>query len=308
MDQRHLEEVTFSVVTFNVACEAQKGRFVPNEVAVVKCSIRSGINSAYHAFVDSAGSIPLGCRASARDRAEVSHNIPWRRRFVLSDDDFEGILRNLYEFSGDESGFRAGGDPILFALNKDSDLVESCLTFLDGFRGQSNFEVLPLDTLFYYLQTAFAESGFESGFQGRELLPFANPIQASDCLRDDPFTVSPAKLCCEFHFEIDNDEFCALSCAARLAYCVFHHLNLRGGVGPGGGDPPGGGGFEPPVGCDEMPEWRRNMSGIDEEVLIEAVGQAEMKPDYKVRAGVSLRGYVDNDDDDDDCGEMKKRL
>jgi len=71
----NLEQETFFLLHTNVFTVTDEGLVVPAEISVAKMSLRLGVETVFHAFIEP-GPLPKGYRADCIENAEATHKIP----------------------------------------------------------------------------------------------------------------------------------------------------------------------------------------------------------------------------------------
>lgn len=217
-------EKVFYVLVFNVLVRTREAEYIPNEIGLVKYSIKRGVIASMHYFIE-ASDVPLGCALGAKEMEEV-HGIPqsgfarsigYRQPNDATPKDqvrsaaMRDLLTKIVEFS--EEGqvpqtVELVSPKIFFARSDQIAQTKGCLDFMAKVAEMNYYktelQVLDLGELYY---TLCSRSG-TARFKQRCLDELSGSKFDYTTLAD-----------CDFHLELDNIH-CAIGVAKRLTYLM----------------------------------------------------------------------------------------
>ncbi|XP_064544941.1 uncharacterized protein LOC135432969 [Drosophila montana] len=188
-----------------------KDVYAPAELAVVQFTLKHGLRNIYHTLINPGSSVH-GSLYKNQQHVKATHQLPLPPN-ALGNDDLEGILADLLKFVRSECG-PEGELPPVFTVQNQISVVNSSLKFLNG-GVESQFNVYPIEYLFYILKKATCEAGML-------------PPPASIHITNSQFNLDPyeflSDIGCEFHKQRDLSAHCSKSYVTRWAFAFAGYM------------------------------------------------------------------------------------
>ncbi|KAG1674059.1 Protein maelstrom [Nymphon striatum] len=206
---------SFYLISFNISCEIlgekktdEEGQCIPNEIAILEYSIKSGIKRWYHTFIHP-GNLPMGYAFYAQEHSDSTHQIPVNGH-PKANKNYPGIwihIKNFINQNEEKSAY-----PPVFTLSDQMNQTRKCIEWLfdrscDGRRNM--FRV-------YNLSYLLLELRMKAGH------PLSAVSEATELLSSNSFQYVRNK-CCEWHEELDCSE-CPLGTVKLQAYYLSDSL------------------------------------------------------------------------------------
>lgn len=216
--KNELETMKVFFISFNHFCKTTNNVYVPAEMALVKYCLETGVIDKMHEYINPQ-KIPLGLALDAITWSEESHRLPVPPD-SMGETDFSVLLEKILNFIDYEDEKKCKNF-LLFTDAKEVAMTENILSqFTEDSKMLSTFLVCPLGEFFYQLKVATERYGLgldKANFPGRTL--------ADILLKKDPYEYT-AGISCEFHEELGNPRYCALSRVVRWSYIISDNCCL----------------------------------------------------------------------------------
>jgi len=216
-----ISEEKFLIAYFNTICTTLEGYHFPCELAIVEFSIEAGLGKSFQEFI-SPIKVPFGYRFECLKKSKETHNIPPDPNdFDLYVGDYKLIFESMKKFM--TNGEPGAELPPLYVMPNHTEAAEFIVKAIaDQAQSDNIIKIHKLSQLLYELRKAAPDMELkkednprEGGEKEEPLIPSA----AVAAMLLDKETYSYWRgLGCDFHEELDNNCFCALTIAKGLAY------------------------------------------------------------------------------------------
>jgi len=215
--KKDIAEEPFYFLSTKIFCKTDEGDYLPAELGLTKYSIAQGVMNQYHCFIDP-GPIPIGYSFSCKSTSEAEHKIPYQN-FELANNDYGGIIEKITEVLSPD------GNPEIFPpIYVSIDEMEHTKAILEslqikaGLRKHHIFIIYDVAVLMMEILRDLKRNMYSLPLI-REWLDVTsfNYYQETNC---------------EWHFEQDLYNYCALGTAKRFCYVYSDHLCHDFGVIP----------------------------------------------------------------------------
>ena len=197
-------------LAFEYALQDDQKRFYPNEVSLVKYTLRSGVISTMHYFLHP-GEYPLGTKAAAKEHSEKRHKIPFLG-FEKATDGYSAVFAHMRTILMSHNGCDSDSYPPIFCHPDQVESTRGCMEMLFQKATRHPSEkidvILSATTLLVYLL------GEDKCGETK-----ANEIFKSSTFDQEHGTA------CDWHFEQDCI-FCASATARKMAYALSDNLKV----------------------------------------------------------------------------------
>uniref|UniRef100_A0A1Q3EX98 Putative maelstrom n=1 Tax=Culex tarsalis TaxID=7177 RepID=A0A1Q3EX98_CULTA len=187
-------------------------------MALVKYCLETGVMNKMHEYINPQ-KIPLGLALDAKNWSEETHRLPVPPD-SMGETDFTVLLEKLLNFIDFDEEKKCKN----FLLFTDAKEVAGTENLLSQFTEDSKilfpFLVCPLGEFFYQLKVATERYGLgldKPNFPGRTL--------ADILLKKDPYEYTGG-ISCDFHENLGNPRYCALSRVIRWSYIISDNCCL----------------------------------------------------------------------------------
>ncbi|KAL1378423.1 hypothetical protein pipiens_003983 [Culex pipiens pipiens] len=216
--RNELEAMKVYFIAFNHFCKTTSNVYVPAEMALAKYSLENGVMAKMHEYINPQ-KIPLGLALDAITWSEETHRLPVPPD-SKGETDFSVLLEKLLNFIDFEEEKKCKNF-LLFTDAKDVGETENILSqFTEDSKILFPFLVCPLGEFFYQLKVATERYGLgldKPNFPGRTI--------ADVLLKKDPYEYTGG-ISCDFHEDLGNPRYCALSRVIRWAYMISDNCCL----------------------------------------------------------------------------------
>ncbi|KFB37354.1 AGAP002022-PA-like protein [Anopheles sinensis] len=204
-----LDQLELCFVSMGYFCELSEGTFIPAELAAIRYSLREGVIDRFHTHINP-GTLPLGYAYAAQAHSEMNHKLPIPPN-ALGEKDYDKIATKfrefLSQFSGDEM-------PLLFTNSEDLVKIDQMLAdVMNDDPDNREVFVCPLKELFYHLK----KTSVKMLNEGNRPIPSMHALQV--LILKDVYDYSP-NISCDFHDNIGDGKYCALSQCIRWAFVI----------------------------------------------------------------------------------------
>jgi len=198
---------------------------MPAEVAFARFSLSGGLKETFHAMLNLP--LPQIYTFSAIALAKKTHHIPPRK---LGETDIGRVERELAEFLKNEPVF------VMDTYN-DQNQNENMTRFLRESVNMAGPQVYDLPTLMSTMENTVFYNRPETGVKDNPIGPVLyNPSIAEKYFEDDPFLYKiKSNESCEYHWAIDNGQFCSLNVVKRRVYSIWAKVGRRAAMPASGG-------------------------------------------------------------------------
>lgn len=187
-------------------------------MALAKYSLETGVMAKMHEYINPQ-KIPLGLALDAITWSEETHRLPVPPD-SKGETDFSVLLEKLLNFIDFEEEKKCKNF-LLFTDAKDVGETENILSqFTEDSKILFPFLVCPLGEFFYQLKVATERYGLgldKPNFPGRTI--------ADVLLKKDPYEYTSG-ISCDFHEDLGNPRYCALSRVTRWTYMISDNCCL----------------------------------------------------------------------------------
>lgn len=210
-----LEKMQMYFISVNHFCKTYSEVYVPAEFAMVRYNLESGVLAKVHELINPV-KLPLGMALEAKQYSEETHALPTPPN-ALGETDLDNILQKILDFTDYNNKVQQ-----LFPVitdEKQVPVVESILKQCnEESKIQYQFLVIPLGEFFFHLKRATEKYGLD-------ICTFPSKTVADILLKKDTYEYTSG-IACNFHENLGNTRFCALSKAVRWTYIISDNCCL----------------------------------------------------------------------------------